>query len=130
MKQKTETSSTTGLSGCDHEMAIKEINRGHELTTQLRALLIPLLPAGVWSELAGDLFEEILKCSTMAVSGLQNGGSGAASDSDDDRRNKVFDQKRKSTDEVARPEGRKRRLAAYSNLISFLLLSWSSQFSV
>ncbi|XP_008788524.2 WRKY DNA-binding transcription factor 70 [Phoenix dactylifera] len=111
MKQQMEPSSTSELLACDQEAAIREINRGHELMTQLRALLMPLLPAGVWSELAGDLFEEILKCSTAALSGLRNGGCGmsAASDSDDDRRNKVFDGKRKSTEEREKPDGRKRR---------------------
>lgn len=105
MKRKTE------LLECDHEAAIEEISRGHELMTQLRALLIPLLPAGGWSDLAGDLFEEILKCSTRALSRLRNGGCvlSSASDSDDDRRSKVFDEKRKSSEEGDKPDGRKRR---------------------
>ncbi|KAG1338159.1 putative WRKY transcription factor 70 [Cocos nucifera] len=107
-----QTSSTSELLACDHEAAIKEIDRGHELMTQLRAILIPLLPAGGGlTELAGYLVEEILKSSTMALSRLRDGSCGlsASSDSDDDRRNKVFDGKRKSTDERERPDGRRRR---------------------
>ncbi|XP_010922758.1 probable WRKY transcription factor 70 [Elaeis guineensis] len=112
MKQRAEASSTSELLACDVEAAMKEIDRGHELMTQLRALLIPLLPAGGLTELAGDLFEEILKSSTMALSRLRDCSCGlsASSDSDDDRRNKlVVDGKRKSTEERERPDGRRRR---------------------
>ncbi|XP_010921157.1 probable WRKY transcription factor 70 [Elaeis guineensis] len=55
-------------------MAIEELNRGRELTTQLRALLSAVNPANKQVETAGVLFEEVLKSFSQALSVLKPGG--------------------------------------------------------
>ncbi|KAG1338949.1 putative WRKY transcription factor 70 [Cocos nucifera] len=55
-------------------MAIEEINRGCELTSQLRALLSLTNPANKQVETAGFLFDEVLKSFTLALSVLKPGG--------------------------------------------------------
>lgn len=59
---------------CGHRVAIQDINRAHELMTQLQAVLLQF-PAGfTWSQLGGDIIKEILKLTTSALSALQSGG--------------------------------------------------------
>ncbi|XP_074569354.1 transcription factor WRKY45-1-like [Curcuma longa] len=58
---------------CDeHLMVVEDLNRAQELTSQLQAVLLPLLPPGSpWSELARDHLREMIRCSTSALSVLQ-----------------------------------------------------------
>ncbi|CAL9121788.1 unnamed protein product [Musa textilis] len=69
-------STSTNLSHCDHHLAIKEINEAHELTRQLRAVLLPSLPAGSLAEVAREILDNIIKSSSLAVFMLQSGGHG------------------------------------------------------
>lgn len=59
---------------CGHRVAIRDINRAHELMTQLQAVLLQFPAAFTWSQLAGDIIKEILKLTTSALSTLQSGG--------------------------------------------------------
>ncbi|RRT34358.1 hypothetical protein B296_00056516 [Ensete ventricosum] len=67
-------STSTDLSHCDHHLAIKEINEAHELTRQLRALLLPSLTAGSLAELAREILDNISKSCSLTVFLLQSGG--------------------------------------------------------
>ncbi|KAJ8483854.1 hypothetical protein OPV22_016339 [Ensete ventricosum] len=67
-------STSTDLSHCDHHQAIKEINEAHELTRQLRALLLPSLTAGSLAELAREILDNITKSCSLTVFLLQSGG--------------------------------------------------------
>ncbi|XP_072995016.1 probable WRKY transcription factor 70 [Typha latifolia] len=59
----------------DHLTVIEEINRGRELTVELRALVLGSTPSGDGcSEMVREHFEKILKCCTMALSLLQSDG--------------------------------------------------------
>ncbi|KAG6481545.1 hypothetical protein ZIOFF_058149 [Zingiber officinale] len=65
---------------CDeHWMVVEELNRAQELTSQLQAVLLPLLlPGSRRSELARDHLREMIRCSTSALSALQACGSPAS----------------------------------------------------
>ncbi|RWW09531.1 hypothetical protein GW17_00026976 [Ensete ventricosum] len=67
-------STSTDLSHCDHHQAIKEINEAHELTRQLRALLLPSLTAGSLAQLAREILDNITKSCSLTVFLLQSGG--------------------------------------------------------
>lgn len=57
-------------------MAVEDLNRARELTSQLQAVLLQLLPPGSrCSELARDHLREMIRCSTSALSVLQACGS-------------------------------------------------------
>nr|XP_009384763.2 PREDICTED: probable WRKY transcription factor 70 [Musa acuminata subsp. malaccensis] len=60
--------------GCNHATVIEEINRAHELTSQLQAFLLPLLPSSSWSVLAIDHLTEMIKCYNSALSKLRAAG--------------------------------------------------------
>ncbi|KAJ8511398.1 hypothetical protein OPV22_001832 [Ensete ventricosum] len=59
---------------CNHGTVIEEINRAHELTSQLQAFLLPLLPSSGWSELATYHLTEMNKCYNSALSKLRAAG--------------------------------------------------------
>lgn len=86
-----------------HHMAIQEINRAHELMSQLHAVLLQLFPAQV----GGDILKEILTLTSSALSGLQSIRCESSGGSDDDRR--CASDKRKSLQRSDRPGDHKRR---------------------
>uniref|UniRef100_K3ZN09 WRKY domain-containing protein n=1 Tax=Setaria italica TaxID=4555 RepID=K3ZN09_SETIT len=55
----------------DHRSAMKEIARGQSLVTQLRAIVLPALQAGQRCELVAQMFQNILDCSSKAITELQ-----------------------------------------------------------
>jgi len=59
------------MESCNHAKAIERMNRAKELLAQLRAILLPSLPADSWSELARDLFDDALRSLTDACSELR-----------------------------------------------------------
>ncbi|KAL6642017.1 hypothetical protein ACP70R_020198 [Stipagrostis hirtigluma subsp. patula] len=65
---------------CDHQSAIKEIARQQSLVTQLRAIVLPALQADDRSELAAQMFQSILDCSSKAIAELQLHQSDARAD--------------------------------------------------
>ncbi|XP_048527664.1 uncharacterized protein LOC125507002 [Triticum urartu] len=109
---------------CDHGLAEIEalLRREQELVTQLRALILPQLhnvDSGS-AELAAQLFDDVIGCSTSVVSKLFTAGSGATIELIDDK--SLVRKKSPSTaaaaaiddkmDEQAKPScivGRKRR---------------------
>ncbi|XP_074581073.1 transcription factor WRKY45-1-like [Curcuma longa] len=56
-------------------VAIRDINRAHELTTQLQAVLLQFPAGSTWSQLGGDIIKDILKLTTSALSALQSSGA-------------------------------------------------------
>ncbi|XP_042385755.1 probable WRKY transcription factor 70 [Zingiber officinale] len=58
---------------CGHGVAIRDINRAHELMTQLHAVLLQFPAGSTWSRLGGDIIKDILKLTTSALSALQSG---------------------------------------------------------
>ncbi|KAG6488753.1 probable WRKY transcription factor 62 [Zingiber officinale] len=63
-------------SGEEHWTVIQDISRAQELTGQLQAVLLPLLPdAGGWSELARDHMREMIRCYASALDRLRTCGS-------------------------------------------------------
>ncbi|WOL16633.1 putative WRKY transcription factor 70 [Canna indica] len=61
---------------CNHWKVVEEINRAHELTSQLRAILLPLLPSSdCWSELTIAHLGEMNKCYDSALSRLRAASS-------------------------------------------------------
>ncbi|CAL9180043.1 probable WRKY transcription factor 70 [Musa acuminata AAA Group] len=100
---------------CNHAMVIEQLNRAHELTSQLQALLLPLLPGCSWSELARAQIREMQQCYTSALSRLQSDAGSCWSTpldvrSVDDRRGSGYssEEKRKNLDGDW-PDNRKRR---------------------
>ncbi|URE06701.1 hypothetical protein MUK42_03698 [Musa troglodytarum] len=100
---------------CNHATVIEQLNRAHELTSQLQALLLPLLPGCSWSELALAQIREMIRCYTSALSRLQSAAGGcwstpSAVRSVDDRRGSGYssEEKRKNLDGDW-PHNRKRR---------------------
>ncbi|CAD5179353.1 unnamed protein product [Musa acuminata subsp. malaccensis] len=69
-------STSTDLSHCYHHLEIKVINEAHELTRQLRAVLLPSLPAGSLADLAREILDKIIKSCSLAAFMLQSGGHG------------------------------------------------------
>ncbi|RRT46161.1 hypothetical protein B296_00053246 [Ensete ventricosum] len=60
---------------CDNRLAIDKINQAHELARQLRAVLLSSSsspPAGSSAELAGEILDNLMKCSASALSRLQS----------------------------------------------------------
>ncbi|KAF8706992.1 hypothetical protein HU200_030519 [Digitaria exilis] len=55
----------------DHRSAMKEIARGQSLVTQLRAIVLPALQADERCELVAQMFQNILDCSSKAMTELQ-----------------------------------------------------------
>ncbi|CAN6330318.1 unnamed protein product [Urochloa humidicola] len=55
----------------DHRSAMEEIARGQSLVTQLRAIVLPALQADQRCELVAQMFQNILDCSSKAITGLQ-----------------------------------------------------------
>ena len=55
----------------DHGPAMKEIARGQSLVTQLRAIVLPALQADQRCELVAQMFQNILDCSSRAITELQ-----------------------------------------------------------
>lgn len=55
----------------DHRSAMKEIARGQSLVTQLRAIVLPALQADQRCELVAQMFQNILDCSSKAITELQ-----------------------------------------------------------
>jgi hypothetical protein len=55
----------------DHPSAMKEIARGQSLVTQLRAIVLPALQADQRCELVAQMFQDILDCSSKAITELQ-----------------------------------------------------------
>ena len=53
--------SSTGKFLCNHSTITDEMSRACELTRQLRSIVLPLPSTDPLSELAGDLFEDILR---------------------------------------------------------------------
>ncbi|XP_009415473.2 probable WRKY transcription factor 70 [Musa acuminata AAA Group] len=86
-----------------HHMAIQEINRAHELMSQLHAVLLQLFP----EQVGGDILKEILTLTSSALSGLQSIRCESSGGSDDDRR--CASDKRKSLQRSDRPGDHKRR---------------------
>ncbi|URE03502.1 WRKY transcription factor [Musa troglodytarum] len=114
---------------CNHATVIEQLNRAHELTSQLQALLLPLLPGCSWSELALAQIREMIRCYTSALSRLQSAAGGcwstpSAVRSVDDRRGSGYssEEKRKNLDGDW-PHNRKRR---FPGVDSSLFLSPSS----
>ncbi|URD81927.1 WRKY transcription factor [Musa troglodytarum] len=68
--------------GCNHGTVIEEISRAHELTSQLRAFLLPLLPSSSLSELAVDHLTEMIECYNSALSMLRAAGGCRSTPSD------------------------------------------------
>ncbi|KAG6513136.1 hypothetical protein ZIOFF_023444 [Zingiber officinale] len=58
---------------CGHGVAIRDINRAHELMTQLHAVLLQFPAGSTWSRLGGDIIKDILKLTTSALAALQSG---------------------------------------------------------
>jgi hypothetical protein len=50
---------------------MKEITRGQSLVTQLRAIVLPALQSDQRCELVAQMFQNILDCSTKAITELQ-----------------------------------------------------------
>jgi len=50
---------------------MKEIARGQSLVTQLRAIVLPALQADQRCELVAQMFQNILDCSSRAITELQ-----------------------------------------------------------
>ncbi|KAG6509386.1 hypothetical protein ZIOFF_027373 [Zingiber officinale] len=46
---------------CGHRVAIRDINRAHDLMTQLQAVLLQFPVGSTWSQLGGDIIKDILK---------------------------------------------------------------------
>ena len=85
----------------DHGSAMKEIARGQSLVTQLRAIVLPALQADQRCELVAQMFQNILDCSSKAITELQ-----LQHQSDDDAL--VGDKKRVrriSSDDCTKEEG-------------------------
>ena len=85
----------------DHGPAMKEIARGQSLVTQLRAIVLPALQADQRRELVAQMFQNILDCSSKAITELQ-----LQHQSDDDAL--VDDKKRVrriSSDDCTKEEG-------------------------
>ena len=59
------------MESCNHAKAVERMNRAMELLAQLRAILLPSLPADSWSELARDLFDDALQSLSAASSDLR-----------------------------------------------------------
>ncbi|CAL4897175.1 unnamed protein product [Urochloa decumbens] len=55
----------------DHQSAMKEIARGQSLVTQLRAIVLPALKADQRCEIVAQMFQNILDCSSKAITELQ-----------------------------------------------------------
>ncbi|CAN6339387.1 unnamed protein product [Urochloa humidicola] len=55
----------------DHRSAMEEIARGQSLVTQLRAIVLPALQADQRCELVAQMFQNILDCSSKAITELQ-----------------------------------------------------------
>ncbi|CAO2147440.1 unnamed protein product [Urochloa humidicola] len=55
----------------DHRSAMEEIARGQSLVTQLRAIVLPALQADQRCELVAQMFQNILDCSSKAITKLQ-----------------------------------------------------------
>jgi len=80
---------------------MKEIARGQSLVTQLRAIVLPALQADQRCELVAQMFQNILDCSSKAITELQ-----LQHQSDDDAL--VDDKKRVrriSSDDCTKEEG-------------------------
>ncbi|CAO2140635.1 unnamed protein product [Urochloa humidicola] len=54
-----------------HRSVMKEISRGQSLVTQLRAIVLPALQADQRSEIVAQMFQNILDCSSKAITELQ-----------------------------------------------------------
>ncbi|KAL6597491.1 hypothetical protein ACP70R_021673 [Stipagrostis hirtigluma subsp. patula] len=100
---------------CDHQSAIKEIARQQSLVTQLRAIVLPALQADDHSELAAQMFQSILDCSSKAIAELQLHLSDARADDalvDDKKRvRKISDDWTKKEDAKPHHQHKKRRFA-------------------
>lgn len=57
---------------CGHGVAIRDINRAHELMTQLHAVLLQFPAGSTWSRLGGNIIKDILKLTTSALAALQS----------------------------------------------------------
>ncbi|XP_042385757.1 uncharacterized protein LOC121977228 [Zingiber officinale] len=57
---------------CGHRVAIRDINRAHDLMTQLQAVLLQFPVGSTWSQLGGDIIKDILKLTASALSALQS----------------------------------------------------------
>nr|CAB3490737.1 unnamed protein product [Digitaria exilis] len=69
LPQSTPSGHPSSLS--DHRSAMKEIARGQSLVTQLRAIVLPALQADERCELVAHMFQNILDCSSKAMTELQ-----------------------------------------------------------
>ncbi|KAG6513138.1 hypothetical protein ZIOFF_023446 [Zingiber officinale] len=52
---------------CGHRVAIRDINRAHDLMTQLQAVLLQFPVGSTWSQLGGDIIKDILKLTARRV---------------------------------------------------------------